>query len=67
MKDRRECPQGGLGEVLSRQRCFSENARGQESTCVQGRVKRRQVWLVERRIQMRSHVHADHVALRILD
>ena len=67
MKDMGECPQGGLGEVLSRQRCFSENAQGQESVCIQGRVKRTQMWLVERRTEMRSHVCADHVALRILD
>lgn len=66
MENMKECPQGGLGEVLSRQEGASRaNARGQESVCVQGRQEA--AGAEGKGIVMRSHVRPDPVGLRMLE
>lgn len=63
VKDMKECPQACLGECSPGRGASSANAGGQESVCVQGRA-RRQVWLEERGIVMKSGVWPDHVGLQ---
>ena len=63
MKDVRECPLGSLGEVLSRQKSLQCKCR-RAGECLCSRKSKRQVWMEERGIEMRSSVWPDHVGLQ---